>query len=42
MGISDEDAHSSVRISLGRFTTDSEIQQAIHHIRQVVAQLRVA
>ncbi len=29
MGLSEEDAFSSVRISLGRFTTDEEIEQAI-------------
>jgi len=32
MGISDEDAHSSIRISLGRFTTEGEIQQAMNEL----------
>lgn len=42
MGMSDEDAYSSIRISLGRFTTEAEIQQAIAHIRQVVSHLNAA
>lgn len=40
MGISDEDAHSSIRFSLGRYTTASEVEQAIQHIRQVVLSLQ--
>lgn len=40
MGVSDEDAHSSIRFSLGRYTTANEIEQAIQHIRQVVLSLQ--
>ena len=39
MGLSDEEAHSSIRISLGRFTLDSDIDRAIDHIRTVYTQL---
>jgi cysteine desulfurase len=39
MGLSDDEAHSSIRISLGRFTQDSEIDRAIIHIRTVYTQL---
>lgn len=42
MGISDEDAHSSVRLSLGRFTTEQDVQQAVAHIRKVYGELRHA
>lgn len=39
MGLPDELAYSSVRFSLGRFTTDTDIDQAISHVVQVVNQL---
>lgn len=39
MGLSDADAHSSVRISLGRFTTEADVERAVAHIRQVVQSL---
>ncbi|WP_375447996.1 cysteine desulfurase family protein [uncultured Fibrella sp.] len=42
MGLSDELAYSSVRFSLGRFTTDADIEQAISHVVQAVRQLRSA
>ncbi|MGI1678597.1 MAG: aminotransferase class V-fold PLP-dependent enzyme [Cellvibrionaceae bacterium] len=42
MGVSDEKALSSIRISLGRFTTEEEIDRAIIHIRQTVTQLQAA
>lgn len=42
MGNSDEDAHSSIRFSLGRFTTAAEIERAITHLRQVFGQLKHA
>ncbi|AFU98158.1 aminotransferase class V-fold PLP-dependent enzyme [Simiduia agarivorans] len=42
MGLSDADAHSSVRISLGRFTTMADVDRAIEHIRTVIGKLAVA
>ena len=42
IGLSDEDALASLRISLGRFTTDAQIDHAITHIRATVTQLRAA
>ncbi len=42
MGVSDEDAHSSVRFSLGRFTTAAEIERAVAHICQVYPCLKQA
>lgn len=42
IGLSDEDALASLRISLGRFTTSEQIDQAIQHIRQTVSQLQAA
>lgn len=42
MGLSDSDAHSSVRMSLGRYTTEADIVRAVDHIRQVVGQLNAA
>ena len=40
LGRSDELAHSSLRMTIGRFTTDEEIDYAIDTIRQNVAKLR--
>ena len=40
LGVSDELAHSSIRFTLGRFTTESEIEFAITHIKEVVVRLR--
>ena len=42
MGLSDDDAHSSIRFSLGRYTTENEIEKAINHIRKIYGQLRQA
>lgn len=39
MGVSDADAHSSVRMSLGRFTQPADVARAVAHIRQVVQSL---
>ncbi|UYQ93206.1 aminotransferase class V-fold PLP-dependent enzyme [Chitinophaga horti] len=40
MGVPDELSHGSLRFSLGRFTTEEEIQFAVSAIRTAVAQLR--
>ncbi|WP_066016305.1 IscS subfamily cysteine desulfurase [Endozoicomonas atrinae] len=40
LGLSDELAHSSLRISLGRFTTEAEVDHAVSEIREAVAKLR--
>lgn len=40
LGVEDELAHSSIRFSLGKFTTDAEIDYAIQHIVSVVHRLR--
>ena len=40
LGRSDELAHSSIRFTLGRFTTEEEIDYAVDHIRVKVAKLR--
>jgi cysteine desulfurase len=42
IGLSDEDALASLRISLGRFTSDDDIDRAIAHIRATVSQLQAA
>lgn len=40
LGLNDELAHSSLRITVGRFTTEDEIDFAIEKIHQAVAKLR--
>ena len=40
LGIDDELAHSSIRFSLGRFTTEEEIDYSVKLIKEKVAQLR--
>jgi len=40
IGLNDELAHSSLRITLGRFTTEAEIDYAIEKIHEAVAKLR--
>lgn len=42
MGLSDADAHSSLRLSVGRYTRNDDIERAIAHIRQVVGSLLAA
>jgi len=40
LGRSDELAHSSIRFSIGRFTTEADIDYAVKHIHQAIAKLR--
>jgi cysteine desulfurase len=40
LGRSDELAHSSLRMTIGRFTTEAEIDTAVHTLREQVAKLR--
>jgi cysteine desulfurase len=40
LGRNDELAHSSIRFTLGRFTTEAEIDFAIRLIREKIAKLR--
>lgn len=39
LGLSDDLAHSSIRLSLGRFTTDEQVEQAIEIICHQIARL---
>lgn len=41
LGLSDDQAYASIRFSLGRFTTDEEIEFAIQHIIEVVGKMRM-
>lgn len=40
LGLSDELAHSSLRFTMGRFTTEEEVDYAIGQLRQAVEKLR--
>lgn len=40
LGLNDEMAHSSIRFSIGRFTTEEEIDTAVAQIRDAVTKLR--
>jgi len=40
LGRSDELAHSSLRMTIGRFTTEAEIEEAISLLQDRVAKLR--
>ncbi|GGC43568.1 cysteine desulfurase IscS [Parapedobacter defluvii] len=42
MGLSDADAHASVRFSLGRFTTDEDIRTCICEVTETVNSLRAS
>ncbi len=40
LGLNDEMAHSSIRFSIGRFTTEQDIDDAVEQIREAVSKLR--
>ena len=40
LGRNDELAHSSIRFSMGRFTTEEEVDYVISHVRKAIAKLR--
>lgn len=40
LGLNDELAHSSIRFSFGRFTTDEDVDRAVAQIRDAVGKLR--
>jgi len=40
LGVSEENAHSSIRLGIGRFTTEKEIDYAIEKIVKSVEKLR--
>jgi cysteine desulfurase len=40
LGLSDEIAHSSIRFSIGRFTTESDIDRAVAQVKGTVERLR--
>lgn len=40
LGLNDEQAHSSIRFSIGRFTTEEEIDYAVEKVRVAVTKLR--
>lgn len=40
LGLNDEMAHSSIRFSIGRFTTEQDIDEAVEEIRTAVDKLR--
>ncbi|MBP0645477.1 IscS subfamily cysteine desulfurase, partial [Mycobacterium tuberculosis] len=40
LGRSDELAHSSIRFTLGRFTTEAEVNSVIAQVRDTVGKLR--
>ena len=42
IGLSDKEARASIRISIGRFTTQEQITKAIEHIKSTVIKLHQA
>ncbi len=40
MGLSDEQAHNAIRISVGRFSTSEEIDYAVNELKEVITRLR--
>ncbi|SFS32434.1 cysteine desulfurase family protein [Sphingobacterium wenxiniae] len=42
MGLSNEDAHSSIRFSLSKYTTEQDVADVVQQIEQVVTRLREA
>ena len=40
LGLNDEMAHSSIRFSIGRYTTEADIDEALSQTRNAVEKLR--
>jgi len=40
LGLSDELAHSSIRFTIGRYTTENEVDEAVTLVREKVQKLR--
>lgn len=40
MGLGDDDAYASIRFSLGRFSTETEVKQAIESVKAAIEKLR--
>jgi len=41
LGLTDEQAYASLRFSLGRFSTEEEVDFAVQHLIEVVERMRV-
>jgi cysteine desulfurase len=42
LGVEDELAHSSLRFSIGRYTTEEQIDYVIEKVKKVVEELRAS
>jgi cysteine desulfurase len=40
MGLTEEQAYSSLRLSIGRYTTEEEIDRAVELLRKAIGKLR--
>ena len=40
MGLSNDDAYASIRFSLGRYTTEADVEFAVGHVAEAIGKLR--